>query len=144
MIMQVNAETGLRNLLLGHLVPMVGAALLGAMFDWLLSLNVSNAPQLLHGGLWILILGMLGVYYDYKKGLARAKYWERAPEMFVVFALLLMNLSLAFWIIMILAGLGLGFDMSVVHLGLKWILGFISFMSIFLIGMELDNHNERS
>lgn len=132
-------EAGLLELLMGHLVPMLGAALLGALFDWLLSLNLANKPQLLHGGLWLLILGLLGTYLDFRAGIPRSRYLQGAPEMFVILIFFLMNLSFAFWVVMILAGLGLGFETSVIDPILKWALGFISFMAIMMIGMELDN-----
>jgi hypothetical protein len=116
---------------IGKLPTMLATAALGALFNWLLSKNLSTAW--LHGGLWMLIIAILGLYLDYNTVMPKLKGLRNIPELLVGFLFFLYNLSIAFWIVVILHGLGLGFDLKMVGWGLRAFLVFVSIMSIVVL-----------
>jgi hypothetical protein len=133
--------SGLREIVVGSVVPMFGAALLGSLFDWLLSLNL-NHSRVLNGAIWILSLTLLGMYLDYRKGFLREQDPSSHPELMRAAAVFIVNLVISFWLVHLLWSLGLGFDVTMIFPALYWIMVLLTVLTVFIAGKATERDGQ--
>jgi hypothetical protein len=74
------------------------------------------------------------VYLDYKKVLPQLKGLQNFPELLICVFLFVYNFLIAFWIVALLHGLGLGFDLSMVS---WWLRGLCVVFTVILFVLTL-------
>lgn len=90
------------------ILTMAGTAAFGLLGQWFLQVKFPNTP-LLHGGYWIMLFAAVGTYFDYRKQVL-PPIWRDRPELLGLAALFISNVIIGYWLIMLMEGLGLGFD----------------------------------
>ena len=111
---------------------MIGTAALGLLGQWLLRIKFPETP-LLHGGYWILGLALVGMCLDKRHDWLPA-VWKQRPPLLSYSVVFFSNVITAFWIVMLLDQLGLGFDTSMLGWALKFFILVVTALELAVMG----------